>query len=270
MVSNSLLSSKIFNNLDVNRLSLLENNYNTLNLEIQKLKNIQQMNNFATNYGLAIDIGLQYFDKNLPSGYQSRLQNLNIYPKTDIDTINLIGNGLVDLENFDCEISTSVYDKSTENTTAATSPIQNQFLQIFKGTYKNSDPFLLNQKLTLGDLDLDLAENAVSRLSIWYGAVWWFLNKSALDHPVSVSSFLGDFIYKDKHYDGVAYAKAPSNHMDSFIGSTSNNIAGGNSYISYNVVIMYFKNIDGNMALSYIVQNAYWAEDHSYEANKFK
>ena len=269
MTSNSLLSSKIFNNLGVNKLSLLENNYNTLNLELQKLKNVQQMNDFAINYGLAIDVGLQYFDKNLPSGYQSRLLDLNIYPNPDIDTINLIGNGLVDLDNFDCEIRTSIYDKSMGKTSLVTSPIQNQFLHIFKGTYKNSDPFLLNQKLILGDLGLDLAENAVSRFSIWYGAVWWFLNKSAIENPVSVSSFLGDFIYKDKHYDGVAYAKVPSNHMNSFIGSTSNNIAGGNSYISYNAVTMYFKNIDGNMALSYMVQNAYWAEDHSYEANKF-
>ena len=111
---------------------------------------------------------------------------------------------------------------------------------------------------------MDAATSPTARFCIWYGGAWWFTGKVSVFHPVSVTSFVGDFTYKGKHYDGVAYGRAPCMHMNPFIGPTSLGLAGGDSWTAYISWTWYFKNIDGNMALSYMIQNSFWAEDTKY------
>jgi len=233
----------------------------------QELKHVQQMTTFGTSYCQVIDMGLQYFDNNLAAGLGlvPRLANIQVWANSDIDSINRVGAGsrMVD-GSVAAKVTMSNFNSVTSTTSLIPNPLSEQLLKILNNNYLNSEPYAFNPSLTLGDLSLEKATSGASRFGIWYGGGWWIMGKTAVLHPVSVSAYTGDIVHNGIHYDGVAYGKAPCKHLEQFEGSTSLGLAGGDSWTALISWTWFFKNIDGNMTMSYFEQNAFWGEDMEY------
>lgn len=240
--------------------------------EITKLKHLEQMKSFAINYGLGIDVGLQYFDKYIAPnlGITSKLQNLDVYPLYDMTYINLLGSTPIDPE-YSAEYSLAVFDSSTNTTSlmsftdiSALKPAQEQMIKIFNNTYNVDTSFAFNPNYTLDQLDLDKVNPGLSQFFIYYGANWGLSDKFSVWHPVNVTAFVGDYYYNDKKYDGIAFGRAPCKHIDMPKGSGHFGIAAGDTQTAYISWTWFFKkNIDGNMALAYTLQKTFF-EDNKY------
>jgi hypothetical protein len=237
------------------------------NQTLQELKHVQQMTTFGTSYCQVIDMGLQYFDEYLTSGVgeESRLANMKVWPNDDIHSINRVGAGSRMLNgDVTGKVTLSVFDSATSSTSLVINPASDQLFRVLNNTYLNSEPFAFNPTITLADLDLEQATSGAARFGIWYGGAWWYMGKSAVFHPISVAAYTGDIVHEGIHYDGVAYGKAPCKHLNAFEGATSLGIAGGDSWTALIAWTWFFKIIDGNMTMTYFVQNSFWGEDMEY------
>jgi hypothetical protein len=259
MGSSSLLKSEF-----VNRLKSLNPDGLKMETLVEKNELIRQMNSFGKNYCQVIDIGLQYFNDNLPFGYTRRENILNVYPGSSLNDLNLIGSGLL---NKDLDITLPAAKFFPGDTKLLENQAKDQILSVLNGTYNPDDLYAFNSyfggNLTLGDLGLDKATNGVSRYGIWYAALYWNLGKTSLFHPVTTTSFIGEIETNTGiKCDGVCYGKANCKFADNYVGDTSLGCAGGSTWAAYITWAWYFKkNLDGNMELLYMNQTTFWGED---------